>query len=507
MLNIQKVVLLLNDEHLEKFKLFLEDNGSLLSLKLVEKIEICGWVQLDSDSLCNLIYDASDEKTKRRFFQLAHHTFKLTSFLARNFPFYLVHNLNRIGKMVNSGQTEEANELALMLLDIADKIEDWNTQQGVLKFLSHQAFVMENQRLTLTYHKQFETVAENDLAANKLYMYLREHLNFKDKQSLTNPQIDKHLAFFDAYANHSSFSIQLLSRYGKLHALNYLDDNLFYTPEVLEELQSLQKELEKNSYTVMHFADEIPLKVDYMHLKHIMHSHNEELILKESMDLIKKWQYLQFWKGYINVPQLISLSMQASYLLTYYCYGYRHDREEMIPAEVQEKVEYLKGVCTFMLDKPKWESGYYVRYINLNNIYCCFLLLGGQEDCRKVVSIMEGLLINYQQISFQRLYDSIFATLILAYFTLKDQDAVQDCYKRYEKLTAGQVKVEENDLTIKAIYYISQWLSNNRKQYLEKLRNTWAQAEGVENLKGTRKVIRDMVEYYEVPAGLEEKIA
>ena len=504
MLNIQKVVLLLSDEHLVKFKQYLEQNGSILSLKLVDKIEVCGSLQLDSDDLCHLIYGSSDEKAKRKFFQLAHHTFKLTSFLARNYPFYLTHNLAKIGKLVNDGHIEKANEHAQMLLDICEKVEDWTTQVGVLKFLSHQAFVMENQKSTLNYHERIDEVIERERTANELYIYLRKHLHFKDKSSLTNPDTESHISYFRQYTNNPSFSIRLISRFCIYHTMNYLDDNMFYDSGVLDGILELRKELEKHSYIIIHFADDIPLKVDYMYLKHILSSSGEETILKESMSLIKKWQHLQFWKGYINTPQIVSISIQASYLVTKYCYGYRHDREQIIPLDVQDKLEYLKAVSRRMLDKPNWESGFFVRYINLNNIYCSFLLLGGEQDCRAAIRLIEGLLINYQQISFQKLYDSIFVTLVIAYFTIKDHDGVQDCYKRYEKLTANQVKIEENDLTIKAFYYVSQWNSTHRKQYLEKLRSTYVQANTQENLRGTRKVIHDLIEYFEVPIPLEE---
>jgi hypothetical protein len=178
---------------------------------------------------------------------------------------------------------------------------------------------------------------------------------------------------------------------------------------------------------------------------------------------------------------------------------YRDDFDGLIPADAQQKIQYLKTVCTQMLDQPKWESGFFVRYINLNNIYSMLLMLGTVEERKKAVRTIEGLLINYQQISFQRLYDSIFVTLILGYFALGDYSAVQDTYKRYEKLTANQVKIAENDLTIKAFYYIAQWISTERKQYLEKLSSVLLQTGEFKNLEQTRGIIEQAVEYYDVP--------
>ena len=106
---------------------------------------------------------------------------------------------------------------------------------------------------------------------------------------------------------------------------------------------------------------------------------------------------------------------------------------------------------------------------------------------------------NFQQIAFQRLYDALFATLMLGYFFLNDHEGIQECYKRFEKLTTGVNKNVENDLTIKAIYYTSQWLSTQRKQYTEKLQGISAKAQENENLKHLQTLITDMVEYYDIP--------
>jgi len=501
MLNIQKVVLLLSEEHYLKFEKFLELNGNTLSLKLIQCIQSYGFEQPDSGELCAAIYQKSDEKTKRKFFQLAHHTFKLTSFLARNFPFYLVHNLSRISGLINDGKIKEGNNCADILVDISEKVEDWTTQHGVLKFLSHQAFVMEHQKRTLHLHQTIEKVLQWERKANELYTYLREHLNFKDRNSLTNPDIESHISFFRQYTNHESFSIRLISKYCIYHTMNYLDDKMFYDRAVLKGINDLRKELEKHSYMIVHFADDIPLKLDYMYLKHALMTEDKEKVLKDSMALIKKWQYLQFWKGYVNTTQIVSLSIQTSYYLTKYCYGYRtsEERDRLIPEEVLEKVGYLKRVCEELLEKPNWESGYFVRFINLNNIYCSLLLMGDDNDARKAIKILEGLLINYQQISFQKLYDSIFATLVIAYFNLSDFEGLQDTYKRYEKLTSNQVKIEENDLTTKAFYYTGQWRSTGRKQYIEKLKQVYTFTSEGENLNSTRHLIGELIEYYEIP--------
>jgi hypothetical protein len=72
MLSIQKVIVLLDDFHYE----------ALCELRLIQESRNMGITEKDSDELCKLIYEKAGALEKRKFFQLAHHTFKLTAFLA-----------------------------------------------------------------------------------------------------------------------------------------------------------------------------------------------------------------------------------------------------------------------------------------------------------------------------------------------------------------------------------------------------------------------------------------
>ena len=133
------------------------------------------------------------------------------------------------------------------------------------------------------------------------------------------------------------------------------------------------------------------------------------------------------------------------------------------------------------------------------NIYCGFLILGSKEDIKKAVEKLEHLLVNFQQIAFQRLYDALFATLMLGYFFLGENENIQECYKRYEKLTANINKNVENDLTIKSIYYASQWNATQRKQYIEKLQSISEKTSESTTLKHLQTFITDVVEHFEIP--------
>ncbi|MFL5765441.1 MAG: hypothetical protein ACJ77K_15960 [Bacteroidia bacterium] len=499
MLSIQKTILLVADHHFEEFKLHLKDNHAELPYKLVCQIRKDGLEQRESDDLCKAVYGVKDEKSKKKFFQLVHYTFRLTSYLSRNHPSYLSHNIGRIEQLINRGELDQANYLAEILLDVAEKIEDFPTAIAVLKYFAQQSFITENKNAAIKYHQRISELLKNEHIINQMYLYMRQNLNFKGKSALTDKELEEHLTFYDKYRNHESLSVQLMGRYSYCHTLNYLNDPRFYSLETLDEINNLMEDLEKNSFVIFSFSDDIQLNVDYLKLKHLIGSMSRDELQKETAFLIKQREPLRFWKNYVNTPEIIYLSIQASYFLTRYCHGYRKDYNESLPKDVRQQIEYYKKRSEEILDKPIWNEGMYVRFINLNNIYCGFLILGDKNDVKKAVEKLEYLLVNFQQIAFQRLYDALFATLILGYFFLQDHEKIQECYKRFEKLTATTNKNLENDLTIKAIYYASQWISTQRKQYSEKLQGVYEKAAENEKLTHLQTLIGDLADYFEIP--------
>ncbi|OFY87294.1 MAG: hypothetical protein A3F72_17505 [Bacteroidetes bacterium RIFCSPLOWO2_12_FULL_35_15] len=499
MLSIQKVILLLDNFHFDEFKNHLKVNNAELSFKLVTQIRKDNWAQKESDALCKSVYGTNDEKCKKKFFQLVHYTFRLTSYLSRNYPSYLMHNISIIEQAVNNGELKKANETAEILLDIAEKVEDFPTATAVLKYFAQQSFITENKNNAIKYHERISELLKNEHIINQIYLYMRKNLNFKGKSELSNKEMEEHLRFYDLYRDNKSWSIQMLSRFAYCHTLNYLNDDRFYSKEVFDEILHLLDDLEKNSFVIFSFSDDIQLNIDYLKLKHLISSLENDELQKEAAFLIKQREPLRFWKNYVNTPEIVYISIQASYFLTTYCHGYRKDYNENLPKDVKSHIAYYKKKCEEIIAKPIWNDGLYVRFINLNNIYCCFLLLGTKQEIKQAIEKIEFLLVNFQQIAFQRLYDSLFGTLILGYFFLNDHEGVQECYKRYEKLTAGTSKNVENDLSIKSVYYTSQWLSTHRKQYIEKLQGVLKKTQENDNLKQVRRLIDDMTDYFEIP--------
>jgi hypothetical protein len=498
MLSIQKVILLTSDFHYVEFRNHLIDIKADLPLKLIEAIRAEKEGIQESDELCKAVYGLNDEKSKKKFFQLVHHTFRQTSYLSRNYPSYLTHNITRLEALINKGELKKANQLADILLDISEKIEDFHTACAVLKFLAQQAYILEDKTSAVKHHKRISEMLQYESTLNELYLYIRQNLNFKGKSLLSDKEMINYLVDLHKLRSHPAMSVSLLSRYAWLYSLNFLNDDRFYSKDILKEINELTEELDRNNFVIFSFSDDIQLNVDYLKLKHLMYTLDNQELQKESAHLIKKREALRFWKNYVNTPEIIFLSIQASYFLSEYCHGYRKDYNKNLPAQLREEISYYKTRCVEMLNKPIWEEGLHVRYINLQNIYCGFLILGSEEEIKQAISALEALLVNFQQIPFHRLYDALFATLVLGQFFIQDHLGIQESYKRYEKLTTGLNKNPENDLTVKSVYYASQWIHSARKQYLEKLQGVFDKTKSDDKLKLVRILIEDMSDYFAI---------
>lgn len=107
MISIQKQVLLLSEFHFKEFSEYLLNTNAELPYKLVTTIRHSK-THHESDELCALIYGDSAEKTKKKFLQLTHHTFKLSGFLSRNYTNYLKHNLQIIEELLSKGEKKKS---------------------------------------------------------------------------------------------------------------------------------------------------------------------------------------------------------------------------------------------------------------------------------------------------------------------------------------------------------------------------------------------------------------
>lgn len=497
MLSIQKQTLLLTDFHYQEFVKYLKNSNAELSYKLITTIRSQKH-QPDSDELCRLVYGDSEEKTRKKFLQLTHHTFKLSAFLSRNFPNYLKHNIQIIEQLLYEGKKQKANEIADWVVDISEKTEDFSTAIQMYKFLAQQASITETKD-AVKLHKKINELCDAEKSLNEVYLYIRENLFFKGKDNISKGQLNKDLEFFDRYISSEYHAINILARFGKYYELSFLNHADFYAPETLKELETLEKDLLNNSFVTFHYLDDILFKIFSLTLQYDVNKTNTEAVIKETKKMNESSSFLGYWKSYVNVPELFSVSVQTSHYVSSYGFVFKENYEKQIPKDVRENVAYLKGKLLNEMNKPIWDDGYLIKLINIKCFYAALSLLGNREEKEKAVRLLEDTLMTYQQIPFQKFLDGIFVSLIMGYFSLQQYDKVLAGYKRYKKITAGHIVVKENDLTIDAYYYAAQYQISKRKQYIEKLENTYREAGDITPVKA---LVSELSRYYEIPTKL-----
>jgi hypothetical protein len=231
-----------------------------------------------------------------------------------------------------------------------------------------------------------------------------------------------------------------------------------------------------------------------------VNNNNTESMLQEVKKMNSISSFLKFWKSYINIPEIFSFSVQASHYLSSYAFIFRDDYHKTLPSDIKENIQFLKQKLESELAKNIWDDGeYIIKLINLKCFYSAILLTGDTNDKNKSVKILEDTLVSYQQIPFQKFLDGMFVALIMGYFSLGQYDKVISTYKRYKKITSDQIVVKENDLTIDAYYFTSQYLTNQRKQYTEKLKATYENSNDFEHV---RLLIAELISYYKIPVKL-----
>ncbi|MBI3518903.1 MAG: hypothetical protein HY062_06050 [Bacteroidetes bacterium] len=498
MISIQKQVLLLSEFHFKEFADYLLNTNAELPYKLITAIRHSKTYH-ESDELCKLIYGDSAEKTKKKFLQLTHHTFKLSGFLSRNYTNYLKHNLQTIEELLSKGEKKKANDIADWLCDVAEKIEDYTTLIEVNKFFAQQCFITESKDAN-KFHKKVQEYIALENIKNSIYLYLRENLFFKGKDNISKTQANKDLAFFNQYINHESNSISILARFGKYYELSFLSHPDFFKQETIKELDDLERDFLNSAHVCFHYLDDMYFKILGLRLQLDVNNNNTESMIQEVKKMNNISSFLKFWKSYINIPEIFSFSVQASHYMSSYAFIFRDDYHKTLPNDIKENMMFLKQKLESELAKDIWDDGeYIIKLINLKCFYSAILLTGDVNDKNKSVKILEDTLVSYQQIPFQKFLDGMFVALIMGYFSLQQFDKVITTYKRYKKITSDQIVVKENDLTIEAYYFTSQYLTNQRKQYTEKLKATYEDSNDFEHV---RALIAELVKYYNIPVKL-----
>lgn len=503
MLLIEKVVKLLDDFHFDVFREYVKNISirSYYPLALIDVLsrDIC--TEQESEQLCIDTYglDEVDEKAMKKFFQLAHYTFKLTRFLAKNYPNYLQSNISVIQHYINTGQLDKANKLAMTLLEVSEKIEDFPTELKILNILIQQGVLLESAKQNKKYHRRIKTILTYEIQLNDIFEHLHTHFRAKGK-ALEKMDLQPHLDFFNTYAKSKSLKVSIISRFCASFAKYYKRDQRFYTTSNFNVLTNLENDLEKFDYIVFPYLFILKHRIDMLKLNYQIQIRNLDThkILEAASKIIEDSEDILPWNSYVNLPEIFSIAVQTSHYVSNYFFSYHDNHLAQMPYEVQQAIDVLKKRCENLLTNKLLEEKFTVRYINLTTIYAGLLLLGDEEDIKKSINTLERLLIFYQQIPFHPTLDAIYLNLTTGAFCLKDYEKLNDFYRRYKKATRGKAVNKENDLTIEGVYFAGKWLETKRNQYVKKLVTVLKSTESP-NLATTKKMLLDITNYYNIP--------
>lgn len=506
MLLIEKVVKLLDDFHFEVFREYVKNISirSYYPLALIDVIDRELQVEQDSEYLYRATYseDEVDEKGMKKFFQLAHYTFRLTSFLAKNYPDYLHANVPRIQQFINGGHLEKATLLANILIDVCEKVEDYDTYLNALSMLAHKDLLLESPKQTLEQYEKMNELLALKKDFNDINIYFYQYYKDKGKEN-TSVASENLLSFYQPYFKSKSFAVRVVSHLNYSYTLYLLRDKAFYEDPNYKNLEFLEDELQKYDFIVFPYLFNIRPKLSLLKLNYSLRKLPDVKILDEATKIIEESQDDLFWNSFINQPEINSIAIQTSHLVTKHFKSYKKNHLELLPADIIERIELLKKRCRDILDKKLLEEVFVLRYINLTTIYSGLLLLGGEDDIKQSINTLENLLIFYQQVAFHAFIDPIYLNLIMGGMCLQDFDKVEKSYRRYKKSTKGKVVNPENDLVLHGFYYVSKWLETARNQYVNKLKKVLVETLEKRNLKSTRELLLDVITYFKIPLPLD----
>ncbi len=501
MLLIEKVVKLLDDFHFDVFREYIRtlSTRSYYPLALIDVLSRDFEVEQDTDKLFKDVYGEVPvgEKDANKLWQLGYYTFKLTGFLARNYPNYLQHNLTLIQRLVNGGKLDKATRLAEMTLDVSEKIEDYDTTIKVLRFMAQREALLESHKEATGYYEKINELLRLRQDLNDISFFVYNQLKDKGKEKTAN--VAAMLEFLRQYQHSKSQVVQLMARLNVSYLLYLYRDPGFYEEKNFKELQAIEEALNKGDFIIFPHLHNLRPKLSFLKLNYSLRQLDSEKVLEEAVAILEQSDEDLFWNSFVNQPEINSISIQTSYLVSNFFTSYRTDHLELLPQEKKDQINFLKTRCKSLLENKLLQENYIVRYINVTTIFGGLLLLGTRKEIEESYELLENLLIFYQQVAFHAYIDPIYTNMIMAGFCLKDYEKVERSYRRYKKSTTGKVVNQENDLALHGFYYAAKWMETERDQYVKKLAAIIEQASGKSNLESTQKLLTDVVKYFNIP--------
>lgn len=316
-LTIQKFVCLLDEFHYQEFRQHLIDNKATLPLKLTETIRKKLPDFDKHEDLCRKVYGGNDKAQRQNFNQLSSYTFRLSAVLSQNYPDYLHQNISLLQKLVNEGKGKRADFLADILLEIAERIGDFQTSIAVLKFLSQEAFLIKDVSTGLKLDARLKEICERESLFFEIQSKLRHSVGVATPPKGPG-ELDRLLEYYAQFNDDADMSIRILSQYAYLNTLyNYLPD-VFEKKATALKIEALERDLNNYPYMVFPFMSDIPGALTFLKLNSPLSDLNSKESLKDFEELSKHYDSLRYWKNYVNVGQIHLMLIQCSRLLSKY---------------------------------------------------------------------------------------------------------------------------------------------------------------------------------------------
>ncbi len=503
MLLIEKVIKLLDDFHYDIFREHVKNISvrSYYPLALIDVIDRDLTQSQSIEKLCKDVYSEYDEGTHKKFIQLAHYTFRLTSFLAKNYPDYLYNNISKVQLLINSGESEKALILLEILNEICAKVEDRNTELTAQQILAQHYILTEKRDQAVKCFDRSRWCQLQKRAEIDIIHYMHTHHALRSSNTISKEDLEEHLAFFAQYKDSESFYVRFLQKCVTYFFMHLSRDRRFYSKEVFEGILECEKEYEKYDYVVTPFLANYIHVLKFLKLNHFINVAAQEEVSKQIPGLLADGEGLQFWESYFNMTEFSSIVILTNFYSKNYFQSYKENHLEELSGEIKDNLELLKKRCETILEKPQIEEKFIIRYINLSTLYSLLLICGDKKDLKKATRTLEGLLINYQQIPFYGFSDSIYAILMLAYFCLEDFENVDKCYRRFKKNLKDKTVTPDNDFIIQGVFLITKWRETQRNQYLKKIEALF-QEPTFEKLDNPRKQLIEILNYFKISVSI-----
>lgn len=468
-LTIQKFVFLLDDFCRQEFKQHLLDTNSLLSHKLIETIEKT-LPRFDShDELCKKVYGNSQKSSRQKFNQLASYTFKLSHYLALNYPAYLRGNVLEIQKLIAVQKLEQAGFLSQSLREIAALTEDYVTLSLVLRFETQQAYLQKTFSAGVKFENALQQAEESERLITELIRTVRQSTTLTREGGQTQQQKETYRKYFEKHSSDERAAVRIFSSYALIYHIYHQYPEEFSTPAVQHMISNLERESNNHCYIILPFLIDIKSNLSFLKMNSVLSTHDEQLVKREVDNMSRHNSQVKFWRTYLNIPELLSITTKTTHYLSLYHYlVHRLDYEKALLPKHREDILKQLSRCEELITRFKNTIYYKNDMVSLKMVYSGLLILSGGVNIKKGIDELEGLLITYQQINFFSSIDSIFVCLMMGYFAQGNYQKCAETYKRYSKITKGKPIYEDNDIEVHAYYYLSQWLNGHRNQYLQK---------------------------------------